>query len=348
MSLCEESLHKKYIGKGLTGLANVGNSCYLNSCMQILSHTYELSDFLNEDTYKKRINKVSDSVLLIEWDKLRTMMWSNNCTIAPWGFVKSVQKIARIKDLELFTGNSQNDIQEYLLFILDSFHNAIRREVNMEITGNVVNTTDKIAISCYNMMKEMYKNDYSEILNIFYGIHVSEITALDGGEQLGLRPEPFSVLSLSIPDKEQPTIFDCFDEYCKKEKLCGENAWHNDKTNKYEDVMRGITFWNLPNVFIIDIKRWSSTGRKINKKIHSPLTDIDLSKYVSGYEKEKCIYDLYGVCNHIGGSGGGHYTAYIKNANDNWYEFNDTNVKIINRTRVVSENSYCFFLRKKK
>ena len=129
MSLCVESSHKKYSGKGLTGLANVGNSCYLNACMQILSHTYELSDFLNEDTYKKRINKVSDSVLLIEWDKLRKMMWSNNCTIAPWGFVKSVQKIARLKDLELFTGNSQNDIQEYLFLILDCFHNAIRREV---------------------------------------------------------------------------------------------------------------------------------------------------------------------------------------------------------------------------
>ena len=31
-----------YKDKGLTGLANVGNTCYLNSCMQIISHTYEL------------------------------------------------------------------------------------------------------------------------------------------------------------------------------------------------------------------------------------------------------------------------------------------------------------------
>ena len=103
----------KYKDKGLTGLGNVGNSCYLNACMQIMSHTYELNDFLDLETYKKRINKVSDSVLLIEWNKLREMMWDTNCTIAPWGFVKSVQKVALLKDRELFTGNAQNDIQEY-------------------------------------------------------------------------------------------------------------------------------------------------------------------------------------------------------------------------------------------
>ena len=44
----------EYENMGLTGLANVGNSCYLNSCMQIFSHIYELNDFLKDGSYKKK------------------------------------------------------------------------------------------------------------------------------------------------------------------------------------------------------------------------------------------------------------------------------------------------------
>ena len=43
-----------------------------------------------------------------------------------------------------------------------------------------------------------------------------------------------------------------------------------------------------------------------------PLNNLDLSKYVVGYDKNSFKYDLYGICNHSGGSAGGHYTAYVK------------------------------------
>lgn len=345
----KHNIYGKYSGRGLTGLANIGNTCYLNSCMQILSHTYELNDFLSSGMYRNRINKVSDSVIMVEWDKLREMMWSSNCTIAPWGFVKNVQKVAAIKDRDLFTGNAQNDVQEFLLFVIDSFHNSIRREVDMKITGNVVNDTDKMAKICYAMMQDMYKKDYSEILNIFYGIHVSEIKSIATDETLSMRPEPFSVLSLPIPNIKMPTIFDCMDEYCKKEELSGVNAWYNDKTGNYEEVKRGITFWSLPNVLIIDLKRWNYDGRKISKLVTTELCDVNFSKYVEGYNKESYIYELYGVANHSGVTDGGHYTASIKNANGRWYEFNDTFIKELdNIQHIVSPKSYCFFFRKKK
>ena len=45
---------------------------------------------------------------------------------------------------------------------------------------------------------------------------------------------------------------------------------------------------------------------------------MDLSKYVKGYDKKSYVYDLYGICNHGGNTWGGHYTAYVKNADNNW------------------------------
>jgi ubiquitin carboxyl-terminal hydrolase 8 len=344
----------KYANKGLSGMANIGNTCYLNSCMQILSHCYELNDFLNKGEYKQKLNRVADSIIMLEWDKLRELLWNVNCTVAPHGFVKSVQKIAQIKNRDIFTGHAQNDVQEFLLFIIDCFHNALAREVEMHINGQSQNETDNLATACYNMMKNMYKKEYSEMLNIFYGIHVSEIVSNITNETLSVSPEPFSVISLSIPSTPAPSLFDCFDLYCEPEHLNNKNgnAWYNDNTKQKEDVQRKICFWSLPTVLIIDLKRWHGHGtnnlRKSQQMVSAPLTDVDFSKYVKGYNPNSYVYDLFGVGNHGGGVMGGHYTAYVKNANGKWYIFNDTQVGEIKEENIISPQSYCLFYRKKK
>ena len=48
------------------------------------------------------------------------------------------------------------------------------------------------------MMKNMYKKEYSEILGIFYGIHVSQIASLDGKEIKSYSPEPYFMVDLAI------------------------------------------------------------------------------------------------------------------------------------------------------
>ena len=118
---------------------------------------------------------IIDSKLLVEWDKLRKLMWEENRIISPGGFLKAIQYVAKKKDRDIFTGYAQNDLPEFLLFIIDTFHNGMRREVDMVIKGNVINKTDKMAIKCFEMMKNMYSKEYSEFLDIFYGIHVSII-----------------------------------------------------------------------------------------------------------------------------------------------------------------------------
>ena len=338
-----------YKNKGLSGLTNLGNTCFINSCMQVLSHTYELNDFLNTGKYKKRLNKKQDSLLLLEWDNLRTLLWSENCIITPRKFLNVMQKVAQEKGQELFTGFNQNDLPEFLIFVIDCFHNALTRKVEMKIVGQEITDKDKLAVKCFETIRDMYSNDYSEIWNLFYGIHMSNITLLDTNEIVSIKPEPFFIINLPIPlSNKSPTLYDCFDLYVEGEVLDGENMVFCEKTNQKENVKKSITFWSFPTILVIDIKRFNYQNRKNQMMVTFPLENLDLSKYVTGYNKQSYIYDLYGVCNHSGNVLGGHYTSYVKNANGKWYHFNDTSVnEVLLEQQIISPKAYCFFYRKK-
>jgi ubiquitin C-terminal hydrolase len=345
-----EIMRKKYVDRGLTGLANLGNTCFINSCLQILSHTYELHELFNDNNIGNKINKVVDSVVLLEWNKLRELMWSKNCTVAPHSFIRAVRLVAIKKDAVLFTDFRQNDAAEFMLFLIDCFHNGLKRNVDMNIRGNIHNEKDKMAKACYGMMKDMYTKEYSEIVKLFYGIHVSELRSCETSEVLGINPEPYFMVDLPIPDKESITIQDCFDEYIKPELLVGENGRYNEKTKEKEDTEKRLLFWSMPDILIVDLKRFShdgQRGKKNNALVYfDPDDTLDLQNYVSGYNSNKYRYELYGVANHMGEVCGGHYTAFIKNANNSWYHINDTRVSPITRSQnVVTSKAYCLFYR---
>lgn len=134
---------------GLTGLVNLGNTCYINSCMQILSHC----DILNELLEKINMTKLKDNNLIAEWKELNNLMWKKNCVISPNKFLKNIHLTAQKNNMEIFTGFAQNDLHEFLIFLIDCFHNSIKRKVFISIEGKVENDRDILAKDCYNMMK---------------------------------------------------------------------------------------------------------------------------------------------------------------------------------------------------
>tara|TARA_B100001778_G_scaffold328220_1_gene327402 strand:+ start:236 stop:1267 length:1032 start_codon:yes stop_codon:yes gene_type:complete len=335
----------KYSGKGLSGLANLGNTCYINSCFQVLSHCYLLSIALDDNNI---INECDDSILLREYLSLRDLMWKTNCKITPNRFINYVQDISYKKGRDLFSGFAQNDLPEFLIFIIEIFHNSIKRPVDININGEPKNNLDRLAIKCYDKIKQEHSNEYSTIIKLFYAVHVSSIKSIIDHNVLSNSCEVFCTLSLPIPNNKLTCdIYECFDLYTDNELLEGENAWFNENTNKKESILKNIMFWSLPTILIIDFKKFTNDNRKINMLINTPLENLDLSKYIIGYDKNNYIYDLFGIINHSGGCLGGHYTSYVKNANNKWYDFNDTEVKEINISKIISNKAYCYIYQKK-
>lgn len=338
---------ESYKNKGLTGLANLGNTCYLNSCIQIFSHTYELNELFREISQERNLNNIIDSKLLIEWNNLYQVMWKENCTVAPYRFYKAIEEVANKKYKKICLGD-QNDMPEFLNFMLDCFHKGLEKEVNIKISGDPKNITDKIAKVCYKMVEDTYSQNYSELIQLYFGIQFSKLTDLNGIIK-SIKAEPFSILDIPIPeDNKNPTIIDCLDLYCKEELLEKDNAWYNEETKIKESVNKRLLFWSLPDILIISLKRFTNFNKKIHVLVNVPLDKLDLSKYVEGYNKYENIFELFAVCNHQGNCSGGHYFAYIKTASSKWMVFNDTVVKEVNENQIISNKSYCLFFRKIK
>jgi ubiquitin carboxyl-terminal hydrolase 8 len=345
--MCER--FKKYRGMGLTGLDNIGNTCFINSTLQCLSHTYELNDLLDEidicgsDKYDRQKAEI---LILRGWDELRRLMWDGNCTIEPHGFLRAVHNVARVKDKMIFTGYMQNDLPEFLLFLIDCFHTSIEKEVDMKILGKPITEEDKMAMKCYNMIKTMFSKSHSKIIDLFYGYHISKIKSVSSDYENSTF-EPF--FTLDLPINNCKTLEDCFDLYTSCEKMDEDNMIYNEGTKKKEMIEKNLMFWSLPEIFIIILKRFNNNNKKNNKLIKFPLENLDLSKYVIGYDKEDYVYDLYGICNHSGNALGGHYTSFVKNANGCWHLYNDSSViEFKNIKDMVSSRAYCLFYRKKK
>ena len=332
-------------GKGYTGLANLGNTCFLNSCIQALNHTYEFDRIRAK--YERHVRPDTlETIILREYEELRNVMFENNGVVSPEKFVHHIHRVAAQKGRDLFTGWAQNDMPEFLLFMIECIHASISRGITVSIHGKQENTVDELALKCYGMLKTTYAKEYSEIMDLFYGISVSELWSADGATRHSVNPELFFILDIPIPLK---TLTECLDAFTETESLEGDNAWWNEKTGVRENVRKRITFWNFPKVLVISLKRFTPDGRrKINSLIDFPLENLDVSKYVSGYAPHSYVYDLYAVCNHSGGVQGGHYTAFAKRPDGEWLHFNDTQVERIGDPRqVITPMAYCLFYRKK-
>lgn len=335
-------------GNGLTGLVNLGNTCFMNSAIQCLSNTEVFTKYFLSDKYLNDIKSDNDNCeLLHQWVRLMKGMWESDCIVSPNSFHKTFRQLSLNNGRLMFSGFAQNDVQEFLVFMIDSLHECLSRKVNISIKGKIVNEIDKIALESMKSWKIYFKENYSEVINIFYGQQVSTITSCKTNEVLSRAYQPICFFSLPIPNKKTINIYDCFDLFTSETLLDGDNKYKNEKTNEYVCAKKSISIWNFPKILIIAFKRFRNNFSKINNVIDFPLEALDLRKYCIGYDKHKSIYDLYAISNHTGGHSGGHYYSFCKNKNK-WYLFDDRSVSEVDPSRIISNTAYVLFYRKRE
>ena len=154
--------------------------------------------------------------------------------------------------------------------------------------------------------------------------------------------------------KPNISVFDCIENYCKKERLEESEMWYCNQCKTHVRAWKQFHLYRAPPIMIIHLKRFffsASTHRrdKIERKIDFPLEGLDLTDLVASYdEDEKPIYNCYAVSNHFGGLGGGHYTAYTLSDDGVWCNYDDSRVTTdIDPKDVVSEAAYVLYYRRR-
>jgi ubiquitin carboxyl-terminal hydrolase 8 len=145
----ESEIKTKIMSRGLSGLVNVGNTCYMNSGLQCLSAcnmflSYFLKkSFINDlkdnliENYKKeqskdpkyREIKINYTMsITYNYYKLLSAMWFKNREIVPESFKKFLGYHCKT-----FRGTKQQDSQEFINTLLDLIHEETKRKVNIKI-----------------------------------------------------------------------------------------------------------------------------------------------------------------------------------------------------------------------
>lgn len=341
-----------YTKKGLSGLVNLGNKCFLNSILQCLSNTLKLTDyFLSnkflEDDPENLNKKKEEYYIILSYFNLINNIWETNQLIKPKSFVENISKVVK----KYFT-LQQQDSHECLLYILDLLHNGLSYEIDVNIKGTVKNDTDILMKTSLESWKAFYEKKYSYIIELFNGMFYNRIKCNTCNHHENVF-EPYNTLSIDIPDTtETVDIKTCLDRTLNEIENIPSWVCNNCSNN---GCSKGSKLWSIPNYLIIHLKRFNhngngGNGNKVFTPINFPIEDLNLTEYMSTDKNDpnNYIYSLYAVNYHSGGVSSGHYWSCCRNLDNNWYLFNDGHVSKFKNTKdLLTKDAYILFYYRK-
>ena len=149
----------------------------------------------------------------------------------------------------------------------------------------------------------------------------------------------FGMIDSSSSSKNVVNLDQCFEYSHKVDILKGADMYDCIKCNSKQEALKKNQIQKVPNVLMLTLQRFKN-GIKNNELVDFPIRGFDLSKYAI-VQDETMIYDLYGIVNHSGTLGIGHYTAKCYNeAEGRWLHYNDSHVSEIKSGNSFSVNGH--------
>ncbi|XP_076249368.1 uncharacterized protein LOC143188803 isoform X2 [Calliopsis andreniformis] len=326
---------------GITGLKNLGNSCYMNSIIQCLSNTTHLAKYFMDNLYADDLNTNDDNntqgQVVEEVAQVIKALWRGQYkSISPHDL-----KVAVGQYKLQFESYEQQDSHEFLTFLLDWMHNDLKKTCKPLLEMSVAEKAWDKAMG----------SQRSIISDLFFGQLRSTITC-SFCKQSSTTYETFNSLTTSLPHSNRCTLNDCILKFVTGQKVVG---WKCPKCHTPREATKKFDFVKLAPIIVIHLNRFAESGgwlEKRNTAVDFPLTDFNLKPYLVIDGNTPAIsnirsysYSLYAMSNHYGTMEGGHYTAFCKNAAQNkWYKYDDQTVTEVTASQVKSQNTSAYLL----
>ncbi|KAI7984017.1 Ubiquitin carboxyl-terminal hydrolase 8 [Camellia lanceoleosa] len=189
---------------GLTGLLNLGNTCFMNSSLQCLVHTPKLVDYFLGD-YSREINHDNplgmDGEIALAFGDLLRKLWAPGATpVAPRMFKSKLAHFA-----PQFSGFNQHDSQELLAFLLDGLHedlNRVKCKPYIEVKDGDDRPDEEVADEYWK--NHLARND-SIIVDVCQGQYRSTLVC-PVCRKVSVTFDPFMYLSLPLPSTMMRTM----------------------------------------------------------------------------------------------------------------------------------------------
>lgn len=302
----------------MKGFENIGNSCYINSFLQILFHTKNFINNLKKE-YENSYNKSSFIKNLIDLSETHNKKYLY--------FIQNYMKNNYSKYSPFLQGDSQN----FGMDLINEIIKNIKGEENFSSEYENKNGNE--------IMLDLYKKDkYKTFINKYQKnlISIEKMFLLNESNIFyipnqisNIRFDSSFQIELSIENNRNNYL----DEYSLKDLLDFkylkelENKQNIDK-NSFENNTFFTKICKLPEILIISISRAALGNKYKNQKIHFPKI-IDILDYLDKdlINKRNTKYKLYGINEKNGNSKlSGHYYSYIY-ISSKWYLFEDTEIK---------------------